>query len=78
MNRDLTKLLKYSFLKFSLIPLMLWIISTLVFVLLRIAPGDPVDAILGSGANEMSRELLRSRLGLDESLLNQYLGQKSI
>ena len=72
MNRDLNKLLKYSFLKFSLIPLMLWIISTLVFVLLRIAPGDPVDAILGSGANEMSRELLRSRLGLDESLLNQY------
>ena len=27
---------------------MLWIISSLVFILLRVAPGDPVDAILGA------------------------------
>jgi len=72
MSRDLNKLLNYSFLKISLIPLMLWFISTLVFILLRIAPGDPVDAILGSGANELSRELLRYKLGLNESLLTQY------
>ena len=73
MSRNLNKLLNYSLLKISLIPLMLWIISTLVFILLRIAPGDPVDAILGSGANEASRELLRYKLGLNESLLSQYL-----
>ena len=72
MSRDLKKLLNYFLLKISLIPLMLWIISTLVFILLRIAPGDPVDAILGSGANEASRELLRYKLGLNESLLSQY------
>ena len=52
---------------------MLWIISTLVFILLRIAPGDPVDAILGSGANEASRALLRYKLGLNDPLLSQYL-----
>ena len=57
----------------SLIPLMLLIISTLVFILLRIAPGDPVDAILGTGANELSREILREKLGLNESLLKQYI-----
>ena len=73
MTRNFRKLLNYSLLKISLIPLMLWIISTLVFVLLRIAPGDPVDAILGSGANEASRELLRYKLGLNESILSQYL-----
>ena len=73
MSRDFNKLLNYSLLKISLIPLMLWIISTLVFILLRVAPGDPVDAILGSGANEASREILRYKLGLNESLLNQYL-----
>ena len=73
MSRDLNKLLNYSLLKISLIPLMLWIISTLVFILLRVAPGDPVDAILGSGANEVSRELLRDKLGLNQSLINQYL-----
>ena len=72
MIRDLNKLLKYSLLKISLIPLMLWIISSLVFILLRIAPGDPVDAILGSGANEVSREILRDKLGLSEPLLSQY------
>ena len=73
MSRDLKKLLNYFLLKLSLIPLMLWIISTLVFILLRVAPGDPVDAILGSGANEASRALLRYKLGLNESLLSQYL-----
>ena len=72
MSRDLNKILNYSLMKISLIPLMLWIISTLVFILLRIAPGDPVDAILGSGANEASRELLRDKLGLSQSILSQY------
>ena len=56
-----------------LAPLMIWLISSLVFLLLRVAPGDPVDAILGNRANEASRELLRAKLGLDQSLINQYL-----
>ena len=51
---------------------MLWIISSLVFILLRIAPGDPVDAILGNRANEFAREALRIKLGLDKPLSNQY------
>ena len=72
MSRNLNKLFNYSLYKISLIPLMLWIISSLVFILLRVAPGDPVDAILGSGANEISREILRAQLGLNESLINQY------
>ena len=46
--------------------------STLVFILLRIAPEDPVDAIFSSGANEVARESLRNQLGLNEPLLNQY------
>ena len=73
MSRNLNKILNYSLLKLSFIPLMLWIISTLVFILLRIAPGDPVDAILGSGADETSRSILRQQLGLNASLLDQYL-----
>jgi len=72
MSRNLNKLLNYSLLKILLIPIMLWIISSLVFILLRVAPGDPVDAILGSGADEVSRELLRNKLGLNEPLINQY------
>jgi|TARA_B100001113_G_scaffold223976_1_gene183902 peptide/nickel transport system permease protein len=52
---------------------MLWIISSLVFILLRIAPGDPVDAILGTRASEFARESLRIKLGLNKPLINQYL-----
>ena len=51
---------------------MLWLISTLVFLLLRVAPGDPVDAILGIRADYAAREALRVKLGLDASLLTQY------
>jgi len=72
MSRNLNKILNYSLLKISLIPIMLWIISSLVFILLRVAPGDPVDAILGSGADEVSREFLRNKLGLNEPLISQY------
>ena len=72
MSRNLNKLFNYSLLKILLIPLVLLIISSLVFILLRVAPGDPVDVILGAGANEISREILRAQLGLNESLINQY------
>ena len=52
---------------------MLWLISSLVFFLLRVAPGDPVDAILGIRADYAAREALRVKLGLDAPLINQYL-----
>ena len=67
------ELLKYTLSRLALLPIMLWIISSLVFILLRIAPGDPVDAILGTRANEFARESLRMKLGLDKPLINQYL-----
>ena len=66
-------LFKYVLSRLALLPIMLWLISSLVFILLRIAPGDPVDAILGTSANELARESLRIRLGLDKPLINQYL-----
>ena len=72
MSKNYNKLIRYTFFKLSLIPISLLIISTLVFILLRVAPGDPVDAILGSGANDIAREALRTRLGLNESILSQY------
>ena len=67
------ELFKYIVSRLALLPIMLWIISTLVFILLRIAPGDPVDAILGTRANEIARESLRIKLGLNKPLINQYL-----
>ena len=72
MNRNFIKTLKYSLIKIFLIPINLWIIATLVFFLLRVAPGDPVDAMLGSGATLEAREILRNNLGLNQSIHIQY------
>jgi len=52
---------------------MLWTITTLVFLLLRATPGDPVDAILGARAPEEVKEAVRERLGLNAPLWLQYL-----
>jgi peptide/nickel transport system permease protein len=62
----------YIFVRLLLTPLMLWTITTLVFLLLRATPGDPADAILGTRAPEAEKEALRERLGLGEPLWIQY------
>ena len=66
-------LLRYSATRLGLAPLMLWLIASLVFLLLRVAPGDPVDAVLGSRAPAMAKAAMRARLGLDKTLPDQYL-----
>ncbi len=72
MSRGLT-LFRYSLTRLALAPVMLWLVSSLVFLLLRIAPGDPVDAVLGNRASSSAREALREKLGLDQPLWNQYI-----
>ena len=55
--------------------LMLLALSLLVFVLLRLAPGDPVDAYLDPAASVSPADVanLRHSLGLDQPLAVQYL-----
>jgi peptide/nickel transport system permease protein len=65
-------LLSYLAGRLALVPLMLWLIASLVFLLLRVAPGDPIDALLGTRAPREAREALRHQLGLDQPLLAQY------
>jgi peptide/nickel transport system permease protein len=48
-------------------------VATLVFFLLHLVPGDPVDALLGETAMAADREALRHALHLDQPLLYQYL-----
>ncbi|MEO1430999.1 MAG: ABC transporter permease [Cyanobacteria bacterium J06633_8] len=55
-----------------LAPLQILTIITIVFLLLRATPGDPVDAILGGRAPESAKEELRTQLGLDLPLWMQY------
>jgi peptide/nickel transport system permease protein len=45
---------------------------TLVFVLIHLIPGDPVEVMLGESATAADKEELRRRLGLDQPLSAQY------
>jgi ABC-type dipeptide/oligopeptide/nickel transport system permease component len=47
-------------------------VLTLVFLIVRILPGDPVLVILGDQASPESAAALRARLGLDKSIPVQY------
>lgn len=51
----------------------LWGAVTLMFALLRLAPGDPATLMLGPDATESDIAALRESLGLDQSLPIQYL-----
>jgi peptide/nickel transport system permease protein len=54
-----------------LLPTLLGVV-TLVFLLIHLIPGDPVEVMLGETANTADREELRRSLGLDRPLLTQY------
>jgi len=47
-------------------------VATLVFSLIHMIPGDPAQAMLGETASAADVAALRSRLGLDRPLLEQY------
>jgi peptide/nickel transport system permease protein len=49
-----------------------WGVVTLVFLLVHVIPGDPIDAILGDQAAPEDRAALRSALRLDRPLPEQY------
>lgn len=48
-------------------------VSTLVFSLVHLVPGDPVEVMLGEYASTADREALRIALGLDRPLFEQWL-----
>jgi len=47
-------------------------VITLVFLLIHLVPGDPVQAMLGETATPTDLESLRNALGLDQPLLTQW------
>lgn len=53
------------------IPIIL-IVITLVFIIVRILPGDPAVAALGDYASKEAVEALRNRMGLNDPLWLQY------
>ena len=53
--------------------LLLWIVTTLTFALLHLAPGDPATLLIAPTATAAEVSLLRAQLGLDAPLPLQYV-----
>src|SRR5215467_12443016 len=51
---------------------MVWILLTLVFLLLRVAPGDPITAALGGQLPPAELARRRAAAGLDRPIIVQY------
>ena len=47
--------------------------SAIVFILIHLAPGDPIDALMGMYASPEAREALRVKYGLNDPLFVQYV-----
>jgi peptide/nickel transport system permease protein len=47
-------------------------VSVIIFLMLRVLPGDPARIIAGLNASEETVARIREQLGLDEPLLSQY------
>jgi ABC-type dipeptide/oligopeptide/nickel transport system permease component len=50
-----------------------WLVVSLVFLLIHLVPGDPVQLMLGEGASPSDLTALRHQLGLDQPLGVQYM-----
>jgi len=65
-------LLRYIIARTLLTIPMLFILLTIVFVVIRVMPGDPVSSMLGGHAPEKVIEAKKEQLGLNKPLIAQY------
>jgi peptide/nickel transport system permease protein len=73
-----TSLRKYALVRLALVVPLIFIVLTLVFLLMRVAPGDPISASLGGHAPQSQIDEIKAELGYDEPIWKQYfeyLGQ---
>src|SRR4051795_11401283 len=63
----------YVLVRIALMIPMIWVLLTVVFLMMRVAPGDPVSATLGGKLSPAELEERRAALGFDRSLFVQYL-----
>ena len=68
-----TSLRRYALIRLALVLPMIFILLTLVFLLMRVAPGDPISASLGGHAPPSQIAEIKAELGYDEPLYKQYL-----
>ena len=61
------------FRRFVLIPPTLFGVAAIVFVLLRVVPGDPIAMMIPPGASAADINRLRAFYGLDQPILHQFV-----
>jgi peptide/nickel transport system permease protein len=67
-------MLRYTLRRLAWLPVILFAVSIIAFVMLRALPGqDPAAAIAGQGATEEQLERIRADLNLDDPIVVQYL-----
>jgi peptide/nickel transport system permease protein len=52
---------------------MVWVLLTVVFLMMRVAPGDPISATLGGKLPPAELARRQHELGFDKSILTQYV-----
>ena len=67
-----TSLRQYLLTRLLLVIPMVFILLTLVFLLMRVAPGDPISASLGGRVPQEEVERIKEELGYDRPLYVQY------
>ncbi len=65
-------MIRYIFQRFVGMIVVMAVVVTVVFVIVRVAPGDPASVMLGPDATAQDVAALRTRLGLDRPLPVQY------
>lgn len=65
-------MIQYAIRMLGSVVLVTWLVSSLVFLLIHMVPGDPVAVMLGDWASPADETVLRTQLGLDLPLWQQY------
>jgi ABC-type dipeptide/oligopeptide/nickel transport system permease component len=66
------KLFAFASRRLGRLVLTIFLISTIVFFVIRIIPGDPALVVAGMDATEEAIEAIRTKLGTDQPLAAQY------
>ncbi|AOB32328.1 peptide ABC transporter [Bordetella sp. H567] len=66
-------MLSYLFNRLLGLVAVMFLVATIVFVIIRVTPGDPAAVMLGPEASQQDISALRTRLGLDRPLPVQYV-----
>ena len=67
------QILLFALRRFGRLILTVLLISTIVFVVIRVIPGDPALVIAGIDASQSDIDAIRAKLGTDEPMLSQYV-----